>query len=74
MADANIASLVEKGATFLMCRNAFDRWSARLAQGADVAAVRQEILANLLPGVVVVPAMVIAVEKAQRAGLTYMRT
>ena len=29
--------------------------------------------ANLLPGVVIVPAMVIAIEKAQGAGIAYNR-
>lgn len=74
LSDANIASLTRRGATFLMCRNAFNLWTLRLAAGGDVEAVRKEILANLVPGVVVVPAMVIAVQKAQAAGLTYMRT
>jgi hypothetical protein len=74
LADANIASQVRRGAIFLMCRNAFNLWTLRLARGGDPEPVRAEILANLVPGVVVVPAMVIAVQKAQAAGLTYMRT
>lgn len=74
LADANIASQVRRGAVFLMCRNAFNLWTMRLAKGGDPEPIRREILANLIPGVVVVPAMVIAVEKAQHAGLAYMRT
>jgi intracellular sulfur oxidation DsrE/DsrF family protein len=74
LADANIASLQRRGATFIMCRNAFNLWTMRLAQGGDPEPIRKDILANLLPGIVVVPAMVIAVQKAQAAGLTYMRT
>lgn len=74
MTEASITRLVADGATFLLCRNALERWSARLAgRGGDAAAVRREILANLLPGVVLVPAMVIAVDKAQGAGISYMR-
>jgi intracellular sulfur oxidation DsrE/DsrF family protein len=74
LSDANIASLVRRGAVFVMCRNAFTLWTMRLAKGGDPAPIQTEILANLVPGVVVVPAMVIAVQKAQEAGLTYMRT
>lgn len=74
LADANIASQVRRGAVFLMCRNAFNLWTMRLAKGGDPEPIRREISANLIPGVVVVPAMVIAVEKAQRAGIAYMRT
>ena len=35
---------------------------------ADIEAA---LRANLLPGVTIVPAMVIAIEKAQEAGLSY---
>ena len=33
----------------------------------------KELRANLLPGVTIVPAMVIAIEKAQEAGIRYNR-
>jgi hypothetical protein len=34
--------------------------------------VREEILANLLPGVTPVPALIIAVNRAQEAGFSYV--
>lgn len=76
LADASIQNLSARGATFLMCNNAFRLWTMRLAgmglgRAEDIAA---DIKANLLPGVVIVPAMVIAIGAAQRHGLTYMRT
>ena len=76
LADASIESLTKRGARFLMCNNAFNLWVARLAAAGSGTpeAIGAEIKANLLPGVTIVPAMVIAVEVAQRHGLTYMRT
>jgi hypothetical protein len=63
------------GAKIILCNNAFGLWIA-LTSGAtsqQPAAVRAEFLANMQPGVTLVPAMVQAVEQAQRAGLTYMK-
>lgn len=76
MAAASIESLQKRGATFLMCNNAFRLWVGRLAaMGLGKAEeIEPEIRANLLPGVISVPAMVIAVNRAQRKGFTYMRT
>lgn len=76
LAAASIESLMKRGATFIMCNNAFRLWVGRLAgMGLGTAeAIDPDIRANLLPGVITVPAMVIAVNRAQRKGLTYMRT
>jgi hypothetical protein len=68
-------ALQHLGAKFILCNNAFGLWIA-LTSGAtsqQPAAVRAEFLANMQPGVTLVPAMVQAVEQAQRAGLTYMK-
>jgi hypothetical protein len=75
-AGASIESLSKRGATFIMCDNAFRLWVGRLASmGLGKAGdMEPEIRANLLPGVITVPAMVIAVNRAQRKGFTYMRT
>ncbi|MGE0443116.1 MAG: hypothetical protein AB7L66_20080 [Gemmatimonadales bacterium] len=75
-ADAAIESLAEKGALFLLCNNALGGWVGQLvAAGHGTAdAIRADLLSNLVPRTVVVPAMVIAVGVAQRHGLTYMRT
>ncbi len=76
LAAASIENLTKRGATFLMCNNALRLWVGRLASmGLGKAeAIEPEIRKNLLPGVITVPAMVIAVNRAQKKGLTYMRT
>lgn len=73
VAAASIASLQKMGSTFLICNNALNLFIGQTAQqsGATPAAVGTELKANLLPGVVIVPAMVIAIEKAQTKGIAY---
>ena len=39
-------------------------------RGLDPAAVYADLNANILPGVELVPAMVVAIEQAHRAGLS----
>jgi len=69
------AALQRLGAKIILCNNAFGLWIALTsgATGQTPAAVRAEFLANLQPNVTLIPAMVQAVEQAQRAGLTYMK-
>jgi intracellular sulfur oxidation DsrE/DsrF family protein len=75
MPALGIESLQKMGAKFLLCANALGAWTAELeARGKGKAAdLDHELRANLLPGVAIVPAMVIAIEKAQGAGITYNR-
>jgi intracellular sulfur oxidation DsrE/DsrF family protein len=75
MPALGIESLQKMGAKFLLCNNAFDAWCLELeARGKGKAPeIGKELRANLLPGVTVVPAMVIAIEKAQAAGIRYNR-
>jgi hypothetical protein len=70
-----IESLQKMGTTFLICENALGAWCQELeVRGKGRAAdIEKELRANLLPGVVPVPAMVIAIEKAQSAGIRYNR-
>lgn len=72
--DVAIAELQRRGALFLLCNNAVGFWSGQLAAASkqQPAAVREELLSHLLPGVVVVPAMVIAFQQAQARGASYM--
>ena len=42
-------------------------------RGLDSKTVYEDLKANIIPGISLVPGMVIAVEQAQRAGLTYHR-
>ena len=70
-----IESLQKMGAKFILCANALGIWCLELeARGKGKAAdIEKELRANLLPGVTIVPAMVIAIEKAQEAGIRYNR-
>jgi intracellular sulfur oxidation DsrE/DsrF family protein len=72
---AGIEALQQRGTTFLICANALGAWSMELeARGKGKAPeIQRELQANLLPGVIVVPAMVIAIDKAQKAGIAYNR-
>jgi len=79
LADAvpalGIESLQKMGAKFILCNNALGIWCLELeARGKGKAAdIDKDLRANLLPGVTVVPAMVIAIDKAQEAGIKYNR-
>jgi intracellular sulfur oxidation DsrE/DsrF family protein len=70
-----IESLQKMGAKFLMCNNAFGAWCMELeARGkGKMADLDADLRKHLLPGVTIVPAMVIAIEKAQTAGIRYNR-
>lgn len=72
-ADASISALQQRGAVFVLCNNAFNVWMGLLGGGGDkTAALRKEFEANMLPGVNLVPAMVVAINQAQMHGCTYM--
>ena len=79
LADAipalGIESLQKMGTKFVLCANALGIWCLELeARGKGKAQdIDKELHANLLPGVTIVPAMVIAIEKAQEAGIRYNR-
>lgn len=73
--QASVESLLKRGATFILCNNALTIFSGLLAQqrGLDPKVVYEDLKANILPGVNLVPGMVVAIEQAQRAGLSYHR-
>jgi intracellular sulfur oxidation DsrE/DsrF family protein len=79
LADAvpalGIESLQKMGTKFVLCANALGIWCLELeARGkGEAKAIDADLRANLLPGVTIVPAMVIAIEKAQEAGIKYNR-
>lgn len=70
-----VAAVQGLGARVILCNNAFGFWTMLIgkATNQEPAAVRTEMLGHLAPGVTLIPAMVQAVEQAQRAGLTYMK-
>ena len=73
MSLVGIENLQNLGTKFIMCNNALNSWVLELeSRGKGLAAdIDAELRANLLPGVTIVPAMVIAIEKAQEAGISY---
>jgi intracellular sulfur oxidation DsrE/DsrF family protein len=79
LADAvpaiGIENLQKMGTKFVLCANALGIWCLELeARGKGKAAeIEQDLRANLLPGVTIVPAMVIAIAQAQEAGIKYNR-
>ncbi len=75
MPQASIETLQKRGATFIICNNALGIFSALVAnaRGLDKTAVYEDMKANILPGVTLVPGMVVAIEQAQMAGVTYHR-
>jgi intracellular sulfur oxidation DsrE/DsrF family protein len=79
LADAipalGIESLQKMGTKFVLCANALGIWCLELeARGKGKAQdIDKDLRANLLPGVTIVPAMVIAIDKAQEAGIKYNR-
>jgi intracellular sulfur oxidation DsrE/DsrF family protein len=73
--QASIERLQARGATFILCNNALSIFSGLLAKarGLDASVVYEDLKANILPGVYLVPGMVVAVEQAQRIGVAYHR-
>lgn len=74
-ADSSISELQNRGAVFILCNNAYTIWMGLLAGGdaTKAAALRKEFDANMLPGVYLVPAMVVAIEQAQKHGCSYIQ-
>lgn len=70
-----IENLQKMGTKFLLCANALGAWCLELqARGKGKADdIQKDLTAHMLPGVTMVPAMVIAIEKAQGAGIRYNR-
>lgn len=73
-ASATMSALQQRGARFILCNNAFNFWVRRLsAEGAGaVADIRSEMEKNMVAGVTIVPAMVVAMNRAQEMGASYM--
>ena len=73
--EYSVAALQARGVLFLVCgtalRIASAAWAPSVSQTAE--ATLAELKANLLPGVVEVPALVVALNRAQEAGFTYVR-
>jgi intracellular sulfur oxidation DsrE/DsrF family protein len=73
-AEQTVQALQRRGALFLVCNNTVNGAARKLA-GAGLGspdAIRKDILAGILPGVVLVPAMVIAFGRMQERGVSYV--
>ena len=73
--QASIESLHKRGATLILCNNALEIFANLLAakRGLDPKVVYADLNENILPGVELIPGMVVAIEQAARAGLSYHR-
>ena len=73
--QASIESMQKRGATFIICNNALGIFADMLAKarGLPTDSVYTDLKANILPGVTLVPGMVVAIEKAQGRGIAYHR-
>jgi hypothetical protein len=74
--ESSIEALQRRGAIFLLCNNALLRWSGRLEkQGLGAAAdIHADLSAHALPGVIIVPDVIIAMTKAQERDFGYVRS
>jgi intracellular sulfur oxidation DsrE/DsrF family protein len=72
-ATNSVDALLREGVAMLLCNNTFKGMITSIAKDTNQSEpdVRTELLANRIPGVVVVPAMVVAMNRAQDAGFTY---
>jgi intracellular sulfur oxidation DsrE/DsrF family protein len=69
----SVARLQERGVRFIVCMRSIRRLSGELAgPNGSAEQVRTELLGNLLPRVTAVPAAIVATNRAQEAGLTYV--
>lgn len=74
--ESSIESLQRRGVVFALCNNALKRWAARLEKsGMGTASdVHADLTAHALPGVVIVPDVLIAMTKAHERGFGYVRS
>ncbi len=74
--DASLAGLMRRGATFFVCNNALTGFARALVTDAGVHGPVERVLAALrtamLPGTILVPAGVAALNDAQEAHYTYV--
>lgn len=72
--SSSLAALHARGVVFPVCGMAMDAYAGRAARaaGAEHDAVMADFRANLVPGAVEVVAGVIAVNRAQERGLSYV--
>ncbi|MCU0621766.1 MAG: hypothetical protein MUC69_09705 [Gemmatimonadales bacterium] len=74
--DGGLDTLVRRGVIVLACGMALRRLAGELARDTkrDRDAVHEEVLANLLPGVYVLPSGIFATLRAEEAGCRYFKS
>jgi intracellular sulfur oxidation DsrE/DsrF family protein len=73
---SRVAALVHRGASFFVCDNALHKLSTQLSvtmRSPDSDAIHNDLAAHLLPGAMVVPAGVAALNAAQEAHFTFFQ-
>lgn len=72
----SVDTLQKRGVVFLLCNTALRLRSRGIAadRGETYETVYEDLKASRLPGVILVPAMVVAINRAQEAGFTYIRS
>lgn len=76
--DAEFAGLGRRGATLLVCDNALSDWATYLVTTAGfndktIERVHADLQSHLVPGALLVPAGVAALNQAQEAHFTYLQ-
>lgn len=71
--NAGLDALMQRGTVVVLCNNSFGKWVRDIAAANHAGAdeVRAKLLGWLIPGITIVPAAVMAVNRAQEAGCTY---
>jgi intracellular sulfur oxidation DsrE/DsrF family protein len=71
--DVTLMSLAGRGARFAVCGMAAHAMALQFAKqlGKDAAAIEFELTHNLIPGAVLVPAGIVAVDRAQEHGYAF---
>jgi intracellular sulfur oxidation DsrE/DsrF family protein len=74
-APLTVDALQKRGVVFLMCNTALRLSSQALAKarGESFETVYEDLKASRLPGTILVPAMVVAINRSQEAGFSYLR-
>src|SRR2546428_12166834 len=66
----SMETLQQRGVVFALCNNALTRWAARLAKsgGGTAAGVHPDLVAHALPGVGIVPGLLVTMTKGHQRG------
>jgi intracellular sulfur oxidation DsrE/DsrF family protein len=75
--DPGVQEALNAGVVVLSCHNALRGMAQGLAKDKKFGSaddIERDLIASLVPGVILVPAMVIAIERAQKQGCAYQYT